>query len=142
MSRASSPIYWAETELGGSYQRLEITDDATYHDPCVLARFFEDIDSPRFILSKILDNELKEMAANKKQANCCGAGGMLAVHRPDVSEQIAALRIEEARETGASLLVSGCPRCDDTFSKTMTARGIKDIKAVNLVELLAQAVGC
>lgn len=119
-----------------------ITAEATYHDPCVLARFFEDVDSPRFILSKILDKEFKEMATHKKSANCCGAGGMLAVHRPDVSEEIAALRIEEARETGASLLVSGCPRCDEIFSKTMTARDIKDIKAVNLVELLAQAAGC
>lgn len=115
---------------------------ATYHDPCVLARFFEDFDSPRFILSKILDTELKEMAANKKWANCCGAGGMLAVHRPDVTEDVAALRIGEAQETGATLLVSGCPRCDENFSKTMAARGIKDIKAVSLVELLSQAAGC
>jgi Fe-S oxidoreductase len=114
---------------------------ATYHDPCVLARFFEDFDSPRFILSKILDTELKEMSANKNWANCCGAGGMLGVHRPDVSEEVAALRIDEARETGASLLVSGCPRCDENFSKTMTARGIKDIKAVNLVDLLSEAAG-
>ena len=114
---------------------------ATYHDPCVLARFFEDFDSPRFILSKILDTELKEMSANKNWANCCGAGGMLGIHRPDVSEEVAALRIDEARETGASLLVSGCPRCDENFSKTMTARGIKDIKAVNLVDLLAEAAG-
>lgn len=115
---------------------------ATYHDPCVLARFFEDFDSPRFILSKILDTELKEMAANKRWANCCGAGGMLAVHRPDVTEDVAALRIGEAQETGATLLVSGCPRCDENFSKTMAARGIKDIKAVSLVELLSQAAGC
>ena len=117
------------------------TDTATYHDPCVLARFFEDTDSPRFILSKILDTELKEMATIKKQANCCGAGGMLAVHRPDVFEQIAALRIEEARETGASLLVSGCPRCDDTFKQALAARGTDDIKVVNLVELLSMAAG-
>jgi len=118
-----------------------ITDTATYHDPCVLARFFEDVDSPRFILSKVLDNELKEMATNKKWANCCGAGGMLAVHRPDVSEEVAALRIDEARETGASLLVSGCPRCDETFSKTMTTRDMKDIRIVNLVGLVAEAAG-
>jgi Fe-S oxidoreductase len=119
----------------------KFTENATYHDPCVLARFFEDIDSPRFILAKVLDNELKEMATSKKQANCCGAGGMLAVHRPDVFEQIAALRIEEARETGASLLVSGCPRCDDTFKQALAARSTDDIKVVNLVELLSMAAG-
>ena len=118
-----------------------ISDAATYHDPCVLARFFEDIDSPRFILSQILANDFKEMPTSKKLANCCGAGGMLAVHRADVSEDVAVMRIDEARETGASLLVSGCPRCDETFKKAMAARGTEDIKVVNLVELVAEAVG-
>jgi Fe-S oxidoreductase len=119
----------------------KITDAATYHDPCVLARFFEDIDSPRDILSQILAEELKEMATNKKLANCCGAGGMLAVHRPDVSEDVAAMRIDEAIESGAARLISGCPRCDETFKNAVAARGIKDIQVVNLVELVAQAAG-
>jgi Fe-S oxidoreductase len=119
----------------------KIPDAATYHDPCILARFFEDLESARFILSHILDNDLKEMATSGKDANCCGAGGMLAVHRADVSEEVAAMRIDEARETGASLLVSGCPRCDETLKKAMAARGIEDIKVVNLVALVAEAAG-
>jgi Fe-S oxidoreductase len=119
----------------------KVPDAATYHDPCVLARFFEDIDSPRYILSQILAEELKEMATNKKLANCCGAGGMLAVHRPDVSEDVAGMRIDEAIESGAARLISGCPRCDETFKNAMAARGIKDIQVVNLVELMAQAAG-
>lgn len=119
----------------------KIPDAATYHDPCVLARFFEDVESPRYILSQILDDELKEMATNKDLANCCGAGGMLAVHRPDVSEDVAGMRIDEAKETGVSLLVSGCPRCDETFKKAMAVRGIEDLKVVNLVELVAKAAG-
>ena len=88
-----------------------------------------------------MENEIEEMATSKKQANCCGAGGMLAVHRADVSEEVAVMRINEAKETGASLLISGCPRCDETLKKAMTARGIEDIKVVNLVELAAAAVG-
>jgi Fe-S oxidoreductase len=118
-----------------------ISEAATYHDPCVLARFFEDIDSPRFILSQILDTDINEMATSKQLANCCGAGGMLAVHRADVSQDVAVMRIDEAKETGASLLVSGCPRCDDTFKKAIAARDIEDIKVVNLVELVAKAAG-
>jgi len=118
-----------------------ISEAATYHDPCVLARDFEDIDSPRFILSQILDRDCKEMATSKKLANCCGAGGMLAVHRADVSEDVAVMRIDEAKETGAELLVSGCPRCDETFKKALAARGTDDIQVVNLVELVAKAAG-
>jgi Fe-S oxidoreductase len=118
-----------------------ISDPVTYHDPCVLARDFEDIESPRFILSQILDSGFQEMATSKKLANCCGAGGMLAVHRADVSEDVALMRLDEAKETGAALLVSGCPRCDETFEKAMAARGPEDIRVVNLVELVAEAVG-
>lgn len=117
-----------------------ISESATYHDPCVLARFFEDVDSPRFILSEILSADLREMTTNGKLANCCGAGGLLAVHRPDVSEKVARLRIEEAEETGASLLVSGCPRCDVTFTKAMAGGGKNDLRAVNIVDLTAEAV--
>lgn len=119
----------------------KISDAATYHDPCVLARFFEDVDSPRFILSQILDSDLNEMVTSKAEANCCGAGGMLAIHRADVSEEVAVMRINEAKETGASLLVSGCPRCDETFKKALTARSTEEIQAVNLVELVAKAAG-
>ena len=118
-----------------------ISDTVTYHDPCVLARFFEDVDSPRLILSKILKNPLKEMASSKKLANCCGAGGMLPLHRPDVADQVTGLRIDEAVETGASVLVSGCPRCDDKFKQSISARGQDGLRIVNLVELVAEAAG-
>jgi Fe-S oxidoreductase len=118
----------------------KIPDAATYHDPCVLARFFEDIDSPRYILSQIMTEEPREMATSKKLANCCGAGGMLAVHRPDVSEDVAGMRIDEAIESGAAMLITGCPRCDETFKNAVAARGIKDIQVVNLVELVARTV--
>jgi Fe-S oxidoreductase len=115
--------------------------EATYHDPCVLARFFEDVESPRFILKSILKKELREMATSRKQANCCGAGGMLAVHRPDVSEKVARMRLEEARETGAALLISGCPRCDMTFEAAGASGGCTGLRIANLVDIVAEAAG-
>ena len=66
---------------------------------------------------------------------------MLAVHRPDVSEDVAGMRIDEAIESGAARLISGCPRCNETFKNAMAARGIKNIQVVNLVEFVAQAAG-
>jgi Fe-S oxidoreductase len=118
-----------------------ISDPATYHDPCVLARYCEDIESPRKILASILDGELKEMETNGKMANCCGAGGMLPVHRPDLSHAVALLRLEEARATGASILVTGCPRCDGHFARAMEYRGQDGLRITNLVRLVAQATG-
>jgi len=118
-----------------------ISDPTTYHDPCVLARYCEDIDSPRKILSSILDGELKEMDTNRKMANCCGAGGMLPVHRPDLSHEVALLRLGEARATGASILVTGCPRCDGHFARALASRGQDGLRITNLVKLVAQAAG-
>ncbi len=130
---------WIKTGRVGVANK--ISDSATYHDPCVLARYFEDFDSPRYILSQVLANDLKEMVTSKKLANCCGSGGMLAIHRADVSENVAVMRINEARETGASLLVSGCPRCDETFNNAIASRGIEDIRVISLVQSVAEAAG-
>jgi Fe-S oxidoreductase len=111
----------------------------TYHDPCALARYCEDLDSPRWILSAILEEPPREMRSWGKGANCCGAGGMLAVHRPEVSEAVSRMRLQEARQTGAELLVTACPRCDATFKKAPPSPG--DPRIANIVQLVAQAAG-
>jgi len=125
--------------------RIEITkrisDPVTYHDPCALARYCEEVDSPRRILAAILEGEVKEMERNGKLANCCGAGGMLAVHRPDLSNEVALLRLEEARATGASILATGCPRCDTTFARAMNPDREKGLRIMNLVNLVGVAAG-
>lgn len=120
----------------------KISDSVTYHDPCALARYCEDMDSPRKIFSAVLDRELKEMDENRKHANCCGAGGMLEVHRPDLTNQIALSRLEEARRTGASILATACLRCDATFKKAINSRKNENgLRIMNLVDLVALAAG-
>jgi Fe-S oxidoreductase len=119
----------------------KISEPATYHDPCVLARCFEDVDSPRNVLSAILVEGLREMATSKAMANCCGAGGLLEVHRPDIARTIARERLAEARETGARMVVTGCPRCDGILAKTANTEHSGDMRVVNLVDLVAEAAG-
>lgn len=119
----------------------KIAAPVTYHDPCVLARCFEDVDSPRSILSAILENDLREMDTHKSMANCCGAGGLLEVHRPDVAHKIALQRLAEARETGAAVVATGCPRCDRALTRSALSDGSGDLRIASLVELVAEAVG-
>ena len=96
----------------------------TYHDPCALARYCEDLGSPRKILSALFEGGIREIATHKRMANCCGEGGMLPVYRPDLSKRVFRLRLEEAQETGATLLATGCPRCQDAFTRAIDpARG-------------------
>jgi Fe-S oxidoreductase len=128
-------------EEGRLVVQQKIAAPATYHDPCILARYFEDTDSPRKVLGAIMEGELREMATHKKLANCCGAGGMLSVHRPEISGEVAFLRVQEALETGASILATGCTRCDRTLSRSVEQCSIPALRVVNLVDLTAEACG-
>jgi len=119
----------------------KISDTVTYHDPCALARYCEESDSPRKILSAILEGELKEMETNRKLTNCCGAGGMLAVTRPDLADKVALLRLEEAIATGASILATGCPRCHSILDRTASSEAQEGLRISNLVRLVAIAAG-
>jgi len=83
----------------------------TYHDPCHLGRHCGIYDEPRRILKAIPGAELVEMEWNQKISRCCGAGGGLKVGRPLDSVEIASRRVQEAKETGASILVTACPFC-------------------------------
>ena len=118
-----------------------ISEPVTYHDPCALARYCQDTESPRKILRSISRGKFSEMETNKKLANCCGQGGMLPVHRPDIADRVAALRLEEAKETGAEILATGCSRCVAMLSGVQTDKPENLPRVVNIVDLLAAAMG-
>jgi Fe-S oxidoreductase len=117
-----------------------LTGPVTYHDPCALARYCEDLESPRKILSGIFEGEVREMATNKRMANCCGEGGMLPVYRPDLAKRVTLLRLEEAIETGASLLAVGCPRCEGAFNRAMDETIAKQLRVSHLIDLVVSSV--
>jgi Fe-S oxidoreductase len=119
--------------------RKTVSDPITYHDPCALARYCEDNESPRTILKAITDGQIREMATSGKWANCCGAGGMLEVTRPELAARVALARLREAQDTGASILTTGCPRCVDLLSGAATSDGSGSIRVRNLIDLLAEA---
>ncbi|MEJ5378479.1 MAG: (Fe-S)-binding protein [bacterium] len=118
-----------------------LSETITYHDPCALARYCEELEAPRRILASISGGRLKEMANHGRMANCCGAGGMLAVHRPDLAREVAKLRIEEAHETGARILAVGCPRCESSLENANQRCRSNSMRIANLVTLVAEAAG-
>ena len=113
-----------------------LTSRLTYQDPCSLSRYGDEISAARQVIAAIAGQEPLEMAASGKLANCCGAGGMLEVSRPDLSLRAARQRLDEARETGAAVLACGCLRCRDRLSRVEEP----GIEVANLVELAARAV--
>ena len=128
---------WINADLLRIKKRLNLT--VTYHDPCSLARYCEGIEEPRSILSAILARPLIEMFARGKHANCCGAGGLLTVHRPDIALEVARMRLEEAQETHCEFVATACPRCDLMLRKASEIHGGPTI--VNIVHLVGQASG-
>jgi Fe-S oxidoreductase len=88
-----------------------------------------------------LDAELVEMKRCKSKGLCCGAGGaqMFKEAEPGTKE-INIERTEDALETAAEIIATGCPFCN-----TMMTDGIKNvekedaIKVLDVAELIANA---
>lgn len=82
----------------------------TYHDPCYLGRYNGEIDAPRRILAR-LSGDVVEMARHGVNSFCCGGGGGAPVTDIPGKHRIPDLRMEQARETGAEIVVVACPGC-------------------------------
>jgi heterodisulfide reductase subunit D len=83
----------------------------TYHDPCHLGRHAEVYEAPRRVIEAVENVTLVEMETNKRYAHCCGSGGGVKGSFGELADDVAANRIIEANETGASILVTACPFC-------------------------------
>ena len=108
----------------------------TYHDPCYLGRHSGVYEPPREVLRAIPGVELSEMERTKEDSLCCGGGGGGAWLEVKKGERFAELRIEEALQTGSSILGVSCPFCilmlDDAV-KTLNKEesiAIKDIAEI------------
>ncbi|WP_424355708.1 (Fe-S)-binding protein [Methanobacterium sp. MBAC-LM] len=93
----------------GKIEPLFLDKTVTYHDPCHLGRHLEEYDAPREILDNI--SNLVEMDRNKEKSRCCGAGGGVRAAFPEITENIAKMRIKDAEDVEAEILVTSCPFC-------------------------------
>ncbi|UCH88308.1 MAG: 4Fe-4S dicluster domain-containing protein [Thermoplasmata archaeon] len=82
----------------------------TYHDPCHLGRLGEVFEPPREVIKHL--GTLVEMEKNRFESQCCGAGGGVKAGFPALAEDMAKNRIEQAKSTGADILVTVCPFCE------------------------------
>jgi len=123
---------------GGEFKGKKIT----YHDSCYLGRANNVYDAPREVLEE-LDADLVEMKRCKTKGLCCGAGGAQMFKEPEKGDKdINVERTEEALETGAEIVASGCPFC-----MTMLTDGVKNkekeqnVKVYDIAELIAKDKG-
>jgi len=94
--------------------RLEIIGEygkkITYHDPCYLGRHNGVYDEPREVLKKA-GLELIEMPDSREDSLCCGGGGGRIWMETPKAERFSDLRVGQASEVGAEVLVTACPYC-------------------------------
>lgn len=82
----------------------------TYHDPCHLGRHSNQYDAPRFIVNQL--GNLVEMDKNRENSRCCGSGGGVRSSYPEISEEIASRRMEDAEKINVDIICTACSFCN------------------------------
>ncbi len=111
----------------------------TYHDPCHLGREMDIYEPPRSILKSIPGITLVEMETHHNTAMCCGAGGGLRSYDSDLSKRIGKDRVVEAEATGATLIATACPFCEDNLDAGIRLADSK-MQVTDVVDLLVKAL--
>jgi Fe-S oxidoreductase len=99
--------------------------DITYHDPCYLGRHNKVYDAPRELIGAS-GAKLTEMPRHADRGLCCGAGGARMWMEEHIGKRVNHERVEEALDTGASKIATGCPFC-----RVMMTDGVDDVAAAS-----------
>jgi len=121
----------------------EIKKVVTYHDPCFLGKQNGVFDEPRMLLNAIPGITFKELDRSRERSLCCEGGGgrMWVESSSEDGGRLAEVRIKDAVELGAEILVTACPLCVLTLEDAVKTSGNEDkIRVMDVTELLAEAV--
>ena len=105
----------------------------TYHDPCYLGRHNGIFDAPRDVLKQIPGAELTEMEDYRENSFCCGGGGGRIWMETPKGERFADLRLKQAVDVGAEVLVTACPYCITNF--TDSSLSLEDGRAIEIKDI-------
>ena len=98
--------------------KSKLKEPVTYHDPCQMARNGGIIDEPRYVLSHLTDN-FREMTDDPRYNWCCGGGGGLVALGEDTLDfrmKSSKVKVDQVKETGASILTTACENCHTQLS--------------------------
>ena len=113
----------------------------TYHDPCYMGRHSDIYDEPREALNKIPGLELRELPENRDNAMCCGMGGGRIWMETVKEDRFVNLRLEQALDVGAEVLVTTCPYCVTNFEDARVVLNVDDkIQVKDLAEIIQELI--
>jgi len=109
----------------------------TYHDPCYLGRHNGIYDIPRQVIDAIPGIKRVEMTKYGDRSFCCGGGGLMLFYEPVEETRMGKLRVEMAKEAGATVIVTACPFCMVNIEDAIKTSGLEGkMEAIDLVELV------
>ena len=125
--------------------RLELTGEygrkVTYHDPCYLGRHNGVYEEPRSALDRIPGVELVEMEDSWDDSLCCGGGGGRIWMETVKGERFSDLRLEQAVDVGAEVLVTSCPYCITHFEESRLALAEGEVLEIkDITEVVAEVI--
>ncbi len=122
--------------LTGRYEKR-----VTYHDPCYLGRHNGVYEEPRDVLKRIPGLELVEMAESRAESLCCGGGGGRIWMETPKGERFSDLRLSQAVEARAEVLVTCCPYCITNFEDSrLNLEGGKALEVRDITEVIQEVI--
>jgi len=122
--------------------KTRVEKKVTYQDPCYLGRYNDVYDEPRRVLDSIPGLELVEFSRARADSLCCGGGGgrMWADFDAEV-DRLANIRVKEALQAGAEIMVTACPWCLINMVDGVKSLNVEDsMKIKGLPELCVEAL--
>lgn len=125
--------------------KIELTREygkkVTYHDPCYLGRHNGIYSEPRDVLKKIPGLELTELPDSLEDSLCCGGGGGRIWMETIKGERFSDLRVEQAIDVGAEVLVTSCPYCIANFEDSrITLNVSENIQVKDITEVVREVI--
>ncbi|MEM0443290.1 MAG: heterodisulfide reductase-related iron-sulfur binding cluster [Candidatus Caldarchaeum sp.] len=119
-----------------------LKEKLTLHDSCYIGRVNGVFEEPRYALRQVAGSEnFVEMGRRGVKSFCCGAGGSTYWYEVRRHDRESIIRMKEALDTSADVLVVECPYCMQMFGDAARVMGAEDkIKLKDIAEIVAESV--
>ena len=114
------------------------TEPVTYHDPCILGRYYGITEEPRFLLAKAVA-DFREMYPNRLENWCCRGGGGLPTEYNSRRAEISKIKVDQILRTGAKVVATSCSNCIDGLGELVGEYNL-DLKIKSVGELVSEAL--
>ncbi|MBP2030543.1 Fe-S oxidoreductase/FAD/FMN-containing dehydrogenase [Methanohalophilus levihalophilus] len=111
----------------------------TIHDACHMGRAGGIYEPPRDLIKSVPGVEFREMEHNRENGHCCGSVLTL-VADPEVADVVGNIRLKEAEEAGADLMVAACPCCQVQLRIAAESSG-SPVEVQDLSATVARSLG-